>query len=79
MSHASLESAITAAWETRDTLNADTRGPVRDAVEVDGTELYVSSSIGVSVNDRPGTTAADLLRDAYRVVAPAGVAARLTG
>ena len=40
------------------------RSAVRDAVEVDGTELYVSSSIGVSVNDRDGATAADLLRDA---------------
>ena len=33
MSHASLESAINAAWETRDTLNADTKGPARNAVE----------------------------------------------
>ncbi len=33
-------------------------------VVVEGSELFVSSSIGVSVNDRPGVTAADLLRDA---------------
>jgi len=33
MSHASLETAINAAWETRDTLNADTKGPTRSAVE----------------------------------------------
>ncbi|WP_207455343.1 2,3,4,5-tetrahydropyridine-2,6-dicarboxylate N-succinyltransferase [Azospirillum sp. SYSU D00513] len=33
MSHASLESAINAAWETRDTLNAQTTGAARDAVE----------------------------------------------
>ena len=40
------------------------RGALRDAVVVEGTELFVSSSIGVSVNDRDGVTAADLLRDA---------------
>jgi len=40
------------------------RATVREAVEVEGTELFVSTSIGVSVNDREGTTAADLLRDA---------------
>ncbi len=40
------------------------RATVREAVEVDGTELFVSTSIGVSVNDREGTSAADLLRDA---------------
>jgi diguanylate cyclase (GGDEF)-like protein/PAS domain S-box-containing protein len=40
------------------------RAAVRDAVEVEGTELFISSSIGVSVNDREGVTAADLLRDA---------------
>ncbi|CAO3376576.1 2,3,4,5-tetrahydropyridine-2,6-dicarboxylate N-succinyltransferase [Azospirillum argentinense] len=33
MSHASLESAVNAAWETRDTLNVSTKGAVRDAVE----------------------------------------------
>ncbi len=37
---------------------------VRRAVVVEGTELFVSTSIGVSVNDREGVTAADLLRDA---------------
>ncbi len=51
MSHASLESAITAAWETRDTLNADTRGPVRDAVEealagLDSGDLRVAQNTG---------------------------------
>jgi diguanylate cyclase (GGDEF)-like protein/PAS domain S-box-containing protein len=40
------------------------RAAARDAVEVEGTELYLSISIGVSVNDREGVTAADLLRDA---------------
>ncbi|NBZ86604.1 2,3,4,5-tetrahydropyridine-2,6-dicarboxylate N-succinyltransferase [Stagnihabitans tardus] len=33
MSHAALESAIEAAWEVRDTLNAQTRGETRDAIE----------------------------------------------
>ena len=42
----------------------DLREAVRDAVVVEGTELFVSSSIGVSVNDRDGASAADLLRDA---------------
>ena len=42
----------------------DLRAAVRNAVEVEGTELFVSSSIGVSVNDREGVSAADLLRDA---------------
>ena len=37
---------------------------MRRAVVVEGTELFVSTSIGVSVNDREGVTAADLLRDA---------------
>ena len=40
------------------------RAALRDAVTVEGTELFVSSSIGVSINDRDGVTAADLLRDA---------------
>jgi diguanylate cyclase (GGDEF)-like protein/PAS domain S-box-containing protein len=40
------------------------REAVREAVVVDGTELFVAASIGVSVNDRAGATAADLLRDA---------------
>ena len=40
------------------------RAAVRRAVVVEGTELFVSTSIGVSVNDREGVTAADLLRDA---------------
>jgi diguanylate cyclase (GGDEF)-like protein len=40
------------------------REAVRKAVVVDGTELFVAASIGVSVNDREGVTAADLLRDA---------------
>ncbi len=40
------------------------RASLRDAVVVEGTELFVTSSIGVSVNDRDGVSAADLLRDA---------------
>jgi diguanylate cyclase (GGDEF)-like protein len=40
------------------------RAAVREAVEVEGTELFVSTSIGVSINDRDGVSAADLLRDA---------------
>jgi diguanylate cyclase (GGDEF)-like protein/PAS domain S-box-containing protein len=40
------------------------RETVRQAVDVDGTELFVTASIGYSVNHRDGTTAADLLRDA---------------
>ena len=42
----------------------DLRAAVRNAVDVEGTELFVSTSIGVSVNDREGVTADDLLRDA---------------
>jgi diguanylate cyclase (GGDEF)-like protein/PAS domain S-box-containing protein len=42
----------------------DLRAAVRHAVEVEGTELFVSTSIGMSVNDREGVSAADLLRDA---------------
>jgi EAL domain-containing protein (putative c-di-GMP-specific phosphodiesterase class I) len=37
---------------------------MREAVVVDGTELFVAASIGVSTNDRAGVSAADLLRDA---------------
>jgi 2,3,4,5-tetrahydropyridine-2-carboxylate N-succinyltransferase len=33
MSHAELQSTIDAAWETRDAINLDTKGAVRDAVE----------------------------------------------
>jgi diguanylate cyclase (GGDEF)-like protein/PAS domain S-box-containing protein len=40
------------------------RAAVRQAIEVEGTELFVSTSIGVSINDRDGVSAADLLRDA---------------
>ena len=40
------------------------REAMREAVVVDGTELFVAASIGVSVNDRAGVSAADLLRDA---------------
>jgi diguanylate cyclase (GGDEF)-like protein/PAS domain S-box-containing protein len=40
------------------------REAMRQAVVVDGTELFVAASIGVSVNDRAGVSAADLLRDA---------------
>ena len=42
----------------------EVRSAVRQAVVVEGTELFVSTSIGVSVNDREGVTADDLLRDA---------------
>jgi diguanylate cyclase (GGDEF)-like protein/PAS domain S-box-containing protein len=40
------------------------RETMREAVVVDGTELFVAASIGVSTNDRAGVSAADLLRDA---------------
>ncbi|WP_116999752.1 putative bifunctional diguanylate cyclase/phosphodiesterase [Desertimonas flava] len=40
------------------------RATIREAVDVDGTELFVTASIGYSVNHVEGTTAADLLRDA---------------
>ena len=40
------------------------RATVRQAVEIEGTELFVTASIGYSVNHRDGTTAAELLRDA---------------
>jgi 2,3,4,5-tetrahydropyridine-2-carboxylate N-succinyltransferase len=33
MADATLEETINAAWETRDSVNASTKGPVRDAVE----------------------------------------------
>ena len=48
----------------RSTSPRTVRAAVRHAVEVEGTELFVSTSIGVSVNDREGVSAADLLRDA---------------
>ena len=40
------------------------RDTLREAVDVEGTELFVTASIGYSVNHREGTTAAELLRDA---------------
>jgi diguanylate cyclase (GGDEF)-like protein len=40
------------------------RATIRRAVDVEGTELFVTASIGFSVNHRDGTTAAELLRDA---------------
>jgi diguanylate cyclase (GGDEF)-like protein/PAS domain S-box-containing protein len=40
------------------------REAMREAVVVDGTELFVAASIGVSTNDRASVSAADLLRDA---------------
>ena len=40
------------------------RDTVREAVDVEGTELFVTASIGYSVNHREGSTAAELLRDA---------------
>ena len=33
MAHSELQAAVEAAWEARDTLSPDTRGPARDAVE----------------------------------------------
>ncbi|MDQ3468342.1 MAG: EAL domain-containing protein, partial [Actinomycetota bacterium] len=40
------------------------REAVREAVVVEGTELFVTASIGFSINERADVTAADLLRDA---------------
>jgi len=40
------------------------RSKVRDAVDIDGTELFVTASIGYSVNHREQTSGAELLRDA---------------
>ncbi|MGI9054116.1 MAG: putative bifunctional diguanylate cyclase/phosphodiesterase [Ilumatobacteraceae bacterium] len=40
------------------------RAALREAVVVEGTELYVTSSIGVSINHRAALRADDLLRDA---------------
>jgi PAS domain S-box-containing protein len=40
------------------------RRALREPVVVDGTELFVTASIGFSVNDRDGVSATDLLRDA---------------
>lgn len=40
------------------------RDTVRQAVDVEGTELFVTASIGYSVNHRDPTSAAELLRDA---------------
>ena len=40
------------------------RDTVRQAVDIEGTELFVTASIGYSVNHGEGTTAAELLRDA---------------
>lgn len=40
------------------------RHAIGEAVIVQDTELFVTASIGFSVNDQPGATAADLLRDA---------------
>jgi len=50
MDHAALEQTIDAAWEGRDTLNPQTRGPVRDAVDaaldgLDGGTLRVAEKI----------------------------------
>ena len=51
MSHASLESAINDAWENRASLNADTRGPARSAVDealagLDSGDLRVAQKTG---------------------------------
>lgn len=40
------------------------RATVREAVELEGTELFVTASIGYSVNHLDSTSAAELLRDA---------------
>jgi diguanylate cyclase (GGDEF)-like protein/PAS domain S-box-containing protein len=40
------------------------RREVGRAVVVHGTELFVTASVGVSTNEQPGASAADLLRDA---------------
>jgi diguanylate cyclase (GGDEF)-like protein/PAS domain S-box-containing protein len=40
------------------------RARVREAVDIEGTELYVTASIGYSVNHREATKGAELLRDA---------------
>ncbi|MGI9029609.1 MAG: putative bifunctional diguanylate cyclase/phosphodiesterase [Ilumatobacteraceae bacterium] len=40
------------------------RTALRQAVVVERTELFITSSIGVAVNDREGVAAAELLRDA---------------
>jgi 2,3,4,5-tetrahydropyridine-2,6-dicarboxylate N-succinyltransferase len=51
MTDAQLEATIDAAWEARDTINADTKGAVRDAVEaalsaLDSGKLRVASKEG---------------------------------
>jgi 2,3,4,5-tetrahydropyridine-2,6-dicarboxylate N-succinyltransferase len=51
MNDAQLEATIDAAWEARDTINADTKGAVRDAVEaalsaLDSGKLRVASKEG---------------------------------
>jgi diguanylate cyclase (GGDEF)-like protein/PAS domain S-box-containing protein len=40
------------------------RETIRDAVDVEGAEFFITASIGYSVNTGEATTAADLLRDA---------------
>jgi diguanylate cyclase (GGDEF)-like protein/PAS domain S-box-containing protein len=45
-------------------LAEDLRQAVDRAIDVEGNELFVSGSIGVAVNDRPGRTADELFRDA---------------
>ena len=45
-------------------LAEDVRQAINRAIDVEGTELFVSGSIGVAVNDRPGRTADELFRDA---------------
>jgi 2,3,4,5-tetrahydropyridine-2,6-dicarboxylate N-succinyltransferase len=52
MSHAALESAIEAAWDTRDTLSPATRGEARDAIEATLTAL---DSGTLRVAERRGT------------------------
>jgi diguanylate cyclase (GGDEF)-like protein/PAS domain S-box-containing protein len=40
------------------------RTALRQPVDVEGTEMFLTSSIGISLNDRDGVSATDLLRDA---------------
>ena len=46
MSNAALERAIEAAWDARDTISPDTKGELRDAIEV---TLYALDSVSLRV------------------------------
>ncbi|CAN5848286.1 EAL domain-containing protein [soil metagenome] len=41
-----------------------TRASISQPIQIDGSDLYVSGSVGVAVNDRAGVTADELFRDA---------------